>query len=76
MELKPTLMVSVPRLFNRFYDVIKQKIAEAPYHKRMIAEWGIAKKLYNLEKSGQVTHVLYDRVVFAKFKETLGGRVR
>lgn len=75
-ELKPTLMVSVPRLFNRFYDVIKQKISEAPYHKRTIAEWGIAKKLYNYERTGQVTHALYDRIVFKKFKETLGGRVR
>jgi long-subunit acyl-CoA synthetase (AMP-forming) len=34
-------MVSVPRLYNRFYDVIKQKIAEAPFHKRKAAEWGI-----------------------------------
>ena len=75
-ELKPTIMISVPRLWNRFYDVIKQKIAEAPYHKRMIAEWGIAKKLHNLEKSAQTTHALYDRIVFNKFRETLGGRVR
>lgn len=42
-------MVSVPRLFNRFYDVMKQKLSEAPYHKRTIAEWGIQKKLANLE---------------------------
>jgi long-chain acyl-CoA synthetase len=26
--LKPTLMVSVPRLFNRFYDVMQAKINE------------------------------------------------
>ena len=28
--LRPTLMVSVPRLYNKFYDVIKQKLEEAP----------------------------------------------
>ncbi len=27
-ELKPTVMVSVPRLYNRFYDVMQQKIKE------------------------------------------------
>lgn len=69
-------MVSVPRLYNRFYDVIKQKLAEAPYHKRIIADWAISKKLSNLERYGQVTHALYDKVVFGKFRETLGGRVR
>jgi long-chain acyl-CoA synthetase len=76
MELKPTLMVSVPRLFNRFYDVIKQKLAEASYYKRKAAEWGIAKKLYNLENYGTVTQSFYDKIVFNKFRETLGGRVR
>ena len=28
--LKPTLMVSVPRLYNKFYEGIKQKIGELP----------------------------------------------
>lgn len=69
-------MVSVPRLFNRFYDVIKQKLAETPYHKRIIAEWGIQKKLGNLQKYAYTTNMLYDRIVFNKMRETLGGRVR
>lgn len=39
--LKPTIMVSVPRLFTRFYDVMQSKIKELTGMKRRICEWGI-----------------------------------
>jgi len=41
-------MVSVPRLYNRFYDVMQQKINELTGAKRKITDWGVQKKLYNL----------------------------
>jgi long-chain acyl-CoA synthetase len=41
MELKPTIMVSVPRLFNRFYDGMQSKIKELTGIKRTITEWGL-----------------------------------
>lgn len=40
-ELKPTLMVSVPRLFNRFYDVMQAKIKELTGFKRTMCDWGV-----------------------------------
>ena len=46
--LKPTVMASVPRLYNRFYDVMQQKINETTGMKRKVIEWGIQKKLHNL----------------------------
>jgi len=36
----------------------------------------VATKLRNLEEKAQVTHGLYDCLVFKKFREILGGRVR
>ena len=75
-ELKPTLMISVPRLFNRFYDVMQAKVKELTGYKRTLCEWGIQKKLYNLENHGKLTHTFYDTLVFKKFREILGGRVR
>ena len=74
--LKPTIMVSVPRLFTRFYDVMQQKIAELTGMKKTITEWGVQRKLINLEKSAHVNHTFYDNLVFYKFREFLGGRVR
>jgi len=69
-------MVSVPRLFTRFYDVMQAKINELTGMKRRLCEWGIQKKLYNLEHYGKVTHTIYDALVFNKFRAFLGGRVR
>ena len=40
-ELKPTVMASVPRLYNRFYDVMQQKINELTGWKRTITDWGV-----------------------------------
>lgn len=74
--LQPTIMVSVPRLYNRFYDVMQQKIQELTGMKRSITEWGVQKKLTNLDKYAQTTHAVYDKLVFNKFKAILGGRVR
>lgn len=39
--LKPTIFVSVPRLFNRFYDGMQAKIKELTGYKRTMTEWGI-----------------------------------
>jgi len=43
---------------------------------KTICEWGIAAKLNNLNKSANYTHAIYDKFIFQKFREILGGRVR
>ena len=74
--LKPTVMVSVPRLYNRFYDLMQAKIRELTGMKKMLTEWGIQKKLAVLNASAKTTDTFYDALVFNKFREILGGRVR
>jgi long-chain acyl-CoA synthetase len=49
--LKPTVMVSVPRLYNRFYDLMQAKIKELTGFKKTLTEWGIQKKLAALHSS-------------------------
>jgi long-chain acyl-CoA synthetase len=44
--------------------------------KRALIDKAIATKLNNLETTGVTTHAIYDRLVFNKFREILGGRVR
>ena len=74
--LKPTLFCSVPRLYTRFYEAMHAKINELTGVKKTITDWAIQKKLSNLSGYGQLTHAVYDRLVFNKFKEVLGGNVR
>jgi len=61
-------MISVPRLFNRFYDAMQAKVRELEGFKRTITDWGVQKKLANYESSAAVTHGFYDAIVFNKFK--------
>lgn len=73
---KPTIFVSVPRLYNKFYDAIQSKIKQATGLKKKLIERAISTKLHNLEEHGVVTHSVYDRLVFNKMKAILGGKVR
>jgi long-chain acyl-CoA synthetase len=69
-------MVSVPRLYNRFYDLMQAKIKELSGFKKILTEWGIQKKLSALHQSAKTSDNFYDALVFNKFREILGGRVR
>ena len=75
-ELKPTLFISVPRLYNRFYDAMMGKVKELTGVKSYLANAGIRAKLEKLEQTSDPTHSVYDALVFNKFKAALGGRVR
>lgn len=55
-ELKPTIFVSVPRLYTRFYDIMQSKVRELKGCAKKIAAKAITAKLQNLHKSGTVTH--------------------
>ena len=74
--VRPTVFLSVPRLFSRFYDVLKQKFSELQGFTKTTLEYALSVKLANLEKSGSFKHRVYDRFFFAKTKEALGGRCR
>ena len=74
--LRPTVFISVPRLFNKFYDTIKTTINQTTGIKRKLVNRAIKAKLQNLHESGDYTHTLYDALVFNKMKKVLGGRVR
>ncbi|CAM6017999.1 unnamed protein product [Sphagnum balticum] len=77
-ELKPTLFVGVPRVFDRLTTGIQQRIAAAGGIKSWLFNFGFSLKLnwlkqgYNQDKASP----LFDYLVFNKVKEGLGGHVR
>jgi long-chain acyl-CoA synthetase len=73
---RPTMFVSVPRLFNRIYDILKMKFDSEKGPRGELIRKAIATKLKNLHTVGTVTHALYDRLIFDNVKMMLGGRVR
>ena len=74
---KPTIFVSVPRLYNKFYDAIKAGFeSKKNTFQGKLANYALKVKLQNFEKTGTIEHVLYDNLIFNKVKNILGGRVR
>jgi long-chain acyl-CoA synthetase len=80
-EVRPTVAVSVPRLF----DKIHTKIAGAPGLKGRIARWAmdVGERVMEEREAGREPGGLLalrfrvaDRLVFAKLRERLGGRMR
>ncbi|XP_024038768.1 long chain acyl-CoA synthetase 7, peroxisomal isoform X2 [Citrus clementina] len=73
--LKPTIFPSVPRLYNRIYSGITNAVkASGTLREKLFTA------AYNSKKqaivSGQTPSKMWDRLVFNKIRERLGGRVR
>jgi long-chain acyl-CoA synthetase len=75
-ELKPTIFVSTPRLYTRFYDLISQQLVGLTGPKRLLATRALEAKRFYYRTQGSLTHKLWDSLVFNKIKNLLGGRVR
>ncbi|XP_057958856.1 long chain acyl-CoA synthetase 6, peroxisomal-like [Malania oleifera] len=75
VALRPTIFCSVPRLFNRIYAGIANAVKTSGVLRERI--FNVA---YNAKKqailSGNNPSLVWDRLVFNKIKEKLGGRVR
>lgn len=83
-EVRPTLLFSVPRVFNRIYDALQKRMAEESPVKRFLFERGIevAQKRRALEEQNQTSgwldfqYKIFDKLVFAKVRARFGGRLK
>jgi long-chain acyl-CoA synthetase len=83
-EAKPTLMTSVPRLFERIHSRIIKNVESQPPKKQKIFYWAVnvGKNYVTAKKKGSVPvalslkHKLADKLVFKKLRERTGGRLR
>lgn len=74
--VKPTVFVSVPRLFSRFHDVILGKFKEVQGYTKTALDYALKSKLDTVKSTGQYTHRIYDPIFFNKTKQALGGNCR
>jgi len=84
-EVRPTTMFSVPRLYEKMYDRVLGRVAAGPAIRRRLFHAAIAagRRKYALEREGRpvprslkLRLRLFDRLVFAKLREAVGGRLR
>ncbi|ORZ10771.1 hypothetical protein BCR42DRAFT_380417 [Absidia repens] len=74
--LKPTVFGSVPRLLNRIYSKLTQATVNAPGTTGALFRQAYKTKLSALRQHKGVTHPLWDRLLFNKVKQVLGGEIR
>jgi long-chain acyl-CoA synthetase len=78
-EAKPTIMISVPRLFEKMYNLIVKSVEEGSDTKKKIFDWAVETgRKYSEGKRGLITlqKMIADKLVFNKLKERTGGHVR
>ncbi len=78
-EVKPTVMISVPRLFEKIYNLIIKSVEDGSDTKKKIFNWAVeVGRKYADGKRGFVAFqkVIADRLVFDKLKQRTGGNVR
>ncbi|MEZ4701831.1 MAG: long-chain fatty acid--CoA ligase [Rhodothermales bacterium] len=84
-DVKPTIMISVPRLFEKMYNLIAKQVEEGSSLKKKIFNWSIAagkKAAVARNQKGRVGPILKlqqalgHKLVFARLHEKLGGNLR
>ena len=83
-EVRPTVMVSVPRIFNKIYNGVNKKMDEANVIKKGMFHAAMAneKKRRALMAQGRTSlavemkHKFYDKAVFSVIRKRFGGRLR
>jgi long-chain acyl-CoA synthetase len=80
-EIKPTMLMSVPRIFNRIYESVNNKIQRGPGLIRWIFQHGMAgaenRRLGRPSSFLQnLCYALADKLVFKKIRGAFGGRLK
>lgn len=69
-EVRPTILVAVPRIFEKFHDAVWAKVNAGPAWERKLLTWALR------QQRGTWPHRIADALVFAKVRRRLGGQLR
>lgn len=80
-EVRPTVMCAVPRLFEKIYTAVWDKVQQAPAHRKALFHWAIqvAEDHFFGKKSSifhRLQYLLANTLVLSKLRALLGGRIR
>ncbi|WP_067659899.1 AMP-dependent synthetase/ligase [Ferrimonas marina] len=84
-EIRPHVMCAVPRLYEKIYSAVMEKLETAPSHKRGLFMWSLKQglKRFHAQNGGpsmgpisKAQLALADKLVLSKVREKLGGRIR
>jgi len=85
LETRPTIMLSVPRLYEKIYARVNEKVAADPPVRQRIFRWalGVGRESFGhfVRRTSpspllRLKHAVADRLVFTKIRARTGGRLR
>jgi len=80
-EIRPTVIVGVPRVFEKIRQAVEQKSGASPVKKRMLA-WALRVGshftgiVYDGRRPSSLAWKVANKLVYSKVQEAFGGRVR
>ncbi|WP_234571376.1 AMP-dependent synthetase/ligase [Rhodohalobacter sp. 614A] len=78
-EVHPTIVISVPRLFEKIYNLVNKSVKEGSAVQQYIFSWAleVGERYWNGHRGlTALQKTIADRLVFNKLKERTGGRIR
>ncbi|MGB9730562.1 MULTISPECIES: AMP-dependent synthetase/ligase [Calditerrivibrio] len=85
LEVNPTMMISVPRLFEKIYSRIYENVHSMPSFKKSLfhkaiefGRWYVHKKYEekNVDTLSELKYKFYDKLIFSKIRERFGNRFK
>ncbi len=85
MEIRPTIVVGVPRLFEKIYARVMDNVLSSPPLRQKIFYWAVkvgkeyGEKILRKEKIPfflKIKRGIADKLVYSKIRERTGGRIR
>ncbi|MFO7845917.1 MAG: long-chain fatty acid--CoA ligase [Balneolaceae bacterium] len=79
LEAHPTIVVSVPRLFEKIYNLVTKNVQEGSAIQQSVFNWAlnVGEKHWKGKRGlVSVQKALADKLVFNKLKERTGGNIR
>ncbi len=84
-EVRPHMMIVVPRIIEKLYDRVVGEIDKAGTIKKNVFKWGIVvgeeferlkRRKEKISLRLKAKHIIAERLVFSKLKNALGGRMK
>ncbi|MCC6396456.1 MAG: long-chain fatty acid--CoA ligase [Bacteroidetes bacterium] len=84
LEVRPTIVTTVPRLFERIYSRVMKQVDGGSPLKKKIFFWALdvghryaqARRTGSISTGLRLKHAVADRLVYAKLREKTGGRMK
>ena len=84
-DVKPTVMCSVPRFFEKVYSTVNGELENAKRPKKNLFKWAsrIGRKVFTRKMNKEfisplllIQHWIANKLVYSKFQSAFGGRIR